>query len=117
MLHCEGARSNTLPLLGADRTMCRQGSRNPIEIQAEKFAGYLLVPADELMTRLPRSSWSGWAPVYRLAETFAVSPSAMLVRLSEMKLAYKDEKGLPRSGRPRPAGQMALPSFGDNVDA
>jgi hypothetical protein len=108
VLHCEDARANNMQLIEGDRTWCRQGSREPIEIQAEKFASYLLAPTDQLKVRVPRQSWKGWAPVYTLAETFGMSVSAMIVRLQEAKFAYRDKAGLPCSGRPSPAGQLEL---------
>jgi hypothetical protein len=108
LLHCEDARANNMQLIDGDRTWCRQGSREPIEVQAEKFASYLLAPTDELKAWVPRHSWKGWPTVYALASTFGMSASAMIVRLQEAKLAYRDDTGLPRSGRPTPAGQLEL---------
>ena len=108
LLHCEDARANNMQLIDGERTLCRQGSREPIEIQAEKFASYLLAPTDELKSRMPRHSWNGWPTVYDLANSFGMSASAMIVRLQEAKLAYRDEEGLPSSGRPTPAGQLDL---------
>jgi hypothetical protein len=108
ILHCEDDRANALTLIGVDRTLCRQGSRDTLEIQAEKFAGYLLAPTDELKTRLPKAPWTGWSTVYTLADEFGMSVSAMLVRLKETKFAYRDETGVPRSGRPPIPGQLDL---------
>lgn len=106
LLHCEDARANNMQLIEGDRTWCRQGSREPIEIQAEKFASYLLAPMDHLTSRVPSQPWKGWAPVYTLAKTFGMSASAMIVRLQEAKLAYRDDAGRPCSGRPTPPGQL-----------
>ena len=108
LLHCEDDRANNMQLIDKERTLCRQGSREPIEIQAEKFASFLLAPTDELKARMPRHSWNGWPTVYDLANSFGMSASAMIVRLQEAKLAYRDEEGLPSSGRPTPAGQLDL---------
>jgi len=106
VLHCEDARANNMQLIDGDRTLCRQGSREPIEIQAEKFASYLLAPTDHLKARIPKDSWIGWSTVYNLASAFGMSVTAMIVRLEASKLAYRDGTGLPRSGRPTPAGQL-----------
>ena len=57
---------------------------------------------------MPRHSWNGWPTVYDLANSFGMSASAMIVRLQEAELAYRDAAGLPRSGRPTPAGQLGL---------
>jgi hypothetical protein len=108
MLHCEHDRANGMTLIGLDRTLCRQGSRESIEIQAEKFAGYLLAPTDQILLQFPKAPWVGWPTVYSLAEAFGISVSAMLVRLNETKLAYRDDAGVPRSGRPPVPGQLDL---------
>jgi IrrE N-terminal-like domain len=108
ILHCEDDRANALALIPLDRTLCRQGSRDAVEVQAEKFAGYLLAPTDELKNRYPTDPWAGWPTVYRLAESFGMSVSAMLVRLKEAKLAYQDDAGVPRSGRKPIPGQLDL---------
>jgi Zn-dependent peptidase ImmA (M78 family) len=58
--------------------------RTPAEIQADLFASYLLMPTDRLRPELPPSPWRGWPTVYRLAGKFAVSPTAMVVRLENV---------------------------------
>jgi hypothetical protein len=37
-----------------------------------------------------------------------MSASAMMVRLQEAKFAYRDDTGLPQSGWPTSAGQLAF---------
>jgi len=108
MLHCEDARASNMELIAGDRILCRQGSREPIEIQAERFASYLLAPTDQLRPRMPPQPWHGWTTVYGLANSFGMSPSAMIVRLQEAKLAYRDDAGIPRSGHPVAVGQLDL---------
>jgi hypothetical protein len=107
-LHADAARSGTIPLDHDGRTWCRSGATVPAERQAEMFAGRLLVPRDRLLAVLPSPGWAGWPPVYDLAERFVVTPTAMIVRLEELELAYCDEGGLPRSGKPVPLGQGVL---------
>ncbi len=81
-----------------DRTWCRDGSTDPVEIQAAGFASYLLMPTDRLRPELPSEPWTGWPTVYRLAEQFAVSPTAMIVRLQRGGWGHRAEDGTPRSG-------------------
>lgn len=111
LLHAEAIRAGSIPLAHGERTWCRSGATDPVERQAEMFAGRLLLPADRLRGALPGSGWHGWPPVYDLADAFVVTPTAMMVRLDELGLAHRDETGQPRSGRPVPLGQGVL--FGD----
>jgi len=99
LFHADDARSATLPMLDGARTLCQDGARTPAEIQADLFASYLLMPADRLRPMLPTSPWRGWPTVYRLAGTFAVSPTAMVVRLEKGGWAHRDDAGVPLSGR------------------
>jgi hypothetical protein len=111
LFHGDRARTGTLPMLEGGRTWCRDGSRDPEEIQADRFASYVLIPTDRLHPFLPAAPWSGWAPVYRLAERFRVTATAMIVRLERGNWAHRDVTGTPRSGRrPEPdTGQGSLP--------
>jgi hypothetical protein len=111
---CHGAeaQSGVLPMMPGGRTWCRNGSKEPTEIQADQFASYLLMPTDRLRPLLPQTPWRGWPVVYRLAETFVVSPTAMIVRLDRAQWAHRDENGAPISGRGdagSSAGQATLP--------
>jgi hypothetical protein len=107
-LHASAIRSGTLSLLSGDRIWCRDGSRHPAEQQADLFASHLLMPAHLLRPELPKYPWNGWTAVYQLAETFAVSTTAMLIRLERAGWAHRDDAGQPASG-PRPTpGQMRL---------
>ncbi len=111
IFHAEEARTGTLPMLEGGRTWCRDGSRDPAEIQADRFASYFLMPTDRLQPLLPIPPWQGWPPVYRLAERFRVTGTAMIVRLERGGWAHRDGNGTPRSGR-RPeadTGQGTLP--------
>jgi Zn-dependent peptidase ImmA (M78 family) len=65
----------------AERIWCRERSRDPVEIQAERFASYLLMPTDLLKPRIPPSPWRGWPVVRELAAHFGASSTAMIVRL------------------------------------
>jgi hypothetical protein len=107
-LHSEAVRSGTLSLFDGQRVLCREMSREPVELQAERFAGALLVPREQVVPLLPEHPWSGWGPVYRLAESFRVSATAMAVRLAELGRAHRDDNGTPVSGPKVPLGQEAL---------
>jgi hypothetical protein len=109
LLHAEGALSGTLSLLEGGRVWCRSGSREPAERQADMFAGRLLIPKDHLLAALPKDPWSGWPPVYRLADIFLVSVTAMMVRLEELRWAHRDEFEIPTAGPRSIPGQDQLP--------
>lgn len=112
--------ANQLTLLreNAERPeyICRSGSTEPIEYQANRFASCLLMPK-EMMKR----AWSEWradmAPIYLtdlragtsrkvpddlmlenavrpLAETFEVSPEAMRIRCEGMGLLLRKKEAL-----------------------
>ena len=72
------------------------------------FSARLLVPRDRLGEAVPKTSWHGWRSVYALADTFAVSPTAMVIRLEELRWADRDESGEPVSGPAPLAGQGQL---------
>lgn len=108
VFHADAARSGTLSLLEGDRVWCRTGSKDPAERQAEMFSARLLVPKDRLREAVPKTSWHGWRPVYTLADRFAVSPTAMVIRLEELRWAHRDESGEPVSGPAPLPGQAQL---------
>ena len=108
LLHATDARAGTIPLDSAGHTWCRDGSPEQLERQAEMFAASLLVPEDQLRSRLPGTSTDGWTAIYRLAETFIVTPTAMVIRLEELGLVHRDAAGNPVAGRPRDERQATL---------
>lgn len=108
ILHSEAARSGTLSLFDGRRVLCREGSPHPTERQAEKFAAALLMSRDQLLRLLPRRPWHGWPPVYRLADRFMASPTAMAVRLEELGWMHRNDGGSPTSGPKVAPGQGFL---------
>jgi IrrE N-terminal-like domain len=108
ILHSEGLGDGAKPLIADERTMCRGGSRESIEIQAEMFSAALLMQRDALETALPKGEWRGWGPVYELATAFSVTPTAMKNRLRGLGWIHLDEDETPVGG-PAPApGQESL---------
>ena len=108
ILHAEAARSGTLSLFDGERILCRTGSRDPIERQAEMFAAALLIPKGQLQAELPEPPWRGWPPVYRLADTFLVNVTPMKIRLERLGWMHCDENNVPVSGPAPVPGQGLL---------
>jgi uncharacterized protein DUF955 len=108
ILHADAARRGNLPLFDGERIWCRARSPNPIERQAEMFSAALLIPKDRLLSALPQTRWSGWPTVYRLAETFIVNPTPMVIRLEELGWGHRDDHGVPASGAKPAPGQDSL---------
>ena len=50
----------------------------------------------------------GWRPVIELANEFAISQTAMIVRLEKERWAYRDESGVPHSGVPKDPRQLTF---------
>jgi IrrE N-terminal-like domain len=108
ILHAEAARSGTLSLFDGERILCRDGSHDPVERQAEMFAAALLIPKEELRSVLPDSPWRGWPIVYRLADRFLVNVTPMKIRLERLGWMHCDESNVPVSGRAPAPGQGLL---------
>jgi hypothetical protein len=108
ILHADAARRGNLLLFDGERILCRDGSLDPIERQAEMFSAALLIPKDRLLSALPQAPWSGWPAVYRLADAFVVNLTPMMIRLERLGWMHRDDDGVPVSGaRPTP-GQGSL---------
>jgi hypothetical protein len=108
ILHAEAVRSGTLSFFDGARTWCRDGSQDPAERQAEMFSAALLMPRDRLLAALPQSAWSGWSPVYRLADIFVVNVTPMAIRLEKLGWMHRNDEGTPVAGRKVPPGQGSL---------
>ncbi len=108
IFHADAARSGTLSLMHDGRVWCRGGSKDPAERQAEMFSARLLMPAGSVREEVPKKPWRGWRPVYGLADRFAVSVTAMMIRLEELGWANRDESGEPTSGPALVSGQAQL---------
>jgi len=110
LLHVQPKLGQMAFLDGIEHVLCREHSKDPMEVQAEAYASYLLSPTDLLRQKIPTAPWSGWATVYRLAEAFEMTPTAMMVRLEIASLAHRNEQGTPVAGpRPEPGQQRLFP--------
>lgn len=64
--------------------------------QAEHFSICLRIPRDYLLEQLEEGwNFNSWAPIYRLAERFGVSPSMMRVRLEKLGVIDIGADGKP----------------------
>jgi hypothetical protein len=108
VLHAGALRSGTLTLFDGERIWCRDKSPHPAERQAEMFSAALLMPRDLVLAGLPESPWRGWAPVYRLADTFVVNVTPMKIRLETLGWMHLDENDVPASGPKQVAGQTSF---------
>jgi hypothetical protein len=85
--------------------LSRHQDRSPREIQAEKFAAYLLMPRDLMLATVENHMLTNWPTLYELAGAIGVSISALTRRLAELDLVFVTaERQLSRS---RP-GQISL---------
>jgi Zn-dependent peptidase ImmA (M78 family) len=107
ILHAAAARRGGVRLFDRGRTWCRDGSPDPVERQAERFAATLLMPREFVRDRVPTTPWSGWPTVYSLAEHFVVNATPMAIRLEELGLMHRVD-GNPVSGVAPVPGQEAL---------
>lgn len=108
ILHAGGSGLGSSSLFDGTRVLCRDGSRELIERQADMFSAALLMHPDALREALPPSPWRGWPPVYSLAEAFGVNVTPMAIRLERLGWMHRDADGLPLSGTAPGPGQSPL---------
>ena len=83
-----------LPLLlpkGEITYLCRQQKLDKREIQAEKYAAYLLMPHHLLMEAINDVDITKWPDLYTLKNEFGVTITAFTKRLKSLKLIYITE--------------------------
>lgn len=74
--------------------------------QAEHFSLCLRIPRDRIMEQLEEGwDFTGWRPIYQLAERFEVSGSMMKTRLEKLDIIEIGPNGRPR---PKPGAQKTL---------
>lgn len=90
--------------------LCREtgGAKDMRELQADIFAGYLLMPARLLGPALERVDLRSWRSLYQVRDRFHVSISALTVRLKRLGLLYIDSGGKLRESEAEANGQMRL---------
>jgi len=77
------------------------------EVQADKFASYLLMPSNLIDIAVKETNIYEWPNLYELARRFRVSTGALVIRLEELGLLYIEEKRIYRS-KEDCNGQMKL---------
>jgi Zn-dependent peptidase ImmA (M78 family) len=79
--------------------LCRESGsqKDAREAQADRFASYLLLPEHLLLPAVEGVNLLSWTTLYRLRDQFAVSISALTIRLSGLGLLYVSGKLLYRS--------------------
>lgn len=87
----------------------RSRSDDPYEKRVvNRYAGAVLIPRQLLREDVARKRPQRWPDVYRLAERYEVTPTAMKVRLNELGLVYIDESGTFHGSKAEAAGQQLL---------
>ncbi len=108
ILHVDHAALNQPGLFEVEQRhalLCRHGDRSRREIQAERFAAYLLMPRDLILAAVDNRALTSWAKLYELAGESGVSISALTVRLAELGLVFVNpDRSLSRT----PVGQRSL---------
>jgi hypothetical protein len=89
-------------------TLCRANLHERREIQAERFAAYLLMPKELIHNRLKKQDITRWSQIYELRDAFGVSVTAMYRRLRELNLAYVDAQRRVFPSREAASGQRRL---------
>ena len=100
-----------LPSLGWDFS-CLYRSSGPghdlREVQAHRFMGFLLMPANLLMEAVKDVDLLSWSMLYGLRDRFQVTITALKVRLERLGLLYVTEDGDLYPSRQEYEGQMRL---------
>jgi hypothetical protein len=73
-----------------------------------RYAGAVLIPRQLLRDDVDRRRPQAWPDVYRLAERYDVTVTAMKVRLNQLGLVYIDERGTFHRSKAEAEGQQVL---------
>lgn len=71
--------------------LCRGDKQSRYEIQAERYASYLLMPKHLLLSAIDGLDLCQWRTIYALRDQFNVSPTAMCKRLEALGLIHVSE--------------------------
>jgi hypothetical protein len=78
------------------------------ERNAHRFMAYLLLPAELLVPRARRCTFTGWGDVYPLRDAFDVTITVLRIRLEELGFLYIDAQGRFHRSRQEAKGQQRL---------
>jgi Zn-dependent peptidase ImmA (M78 family) len=83
---------------------------DPNEARAvNRYAAAILMPKDLLRAEVDTIDRTRWSNLYRIAELFEVTISALKVRLQQLGLLYMDEDGRLYKSPTHDEGQISLP--------
>ena len=110
-VHVDHALLAQSPLPGFEHHMkwLYRGSgsvQDPLEVQAHRFMGFLLMPSTILLEAARDVDLLSWTALYRLRDRFEVTISALKVRLERLGLVYVTEEGNLYPSRQEYEGQM-----------
>lgn len=89
--------------------LCRSNREDLKELQAERFAAYLLMPEPLLRAAVGAQPLMGWSQIYQLRDVFKVSITAMRKRLEALNLVFVTPQGQVFPSREVAVGQRRLP--------
>jgi hypothetical protein len=87
--------------------LCRMNKYDRREIQANMFAGFLLMPKKMILAATENMDLKNWPNLYRLSETFSVSITALTRRLTDMGVVFIKDKVI-YSSEAEANGQQSL---------
>ncbi|GER79146.1 MAG: hypothetical protein DPW21_00550 [Anaerolineae bacterium] len=94
----DAVQLSLLPVINSEPYLCRQQKFDKREIQAEKYAAYLLMPHHLLMNATRGIDLTNWQTLYSLKDSFGVTITAFTKRLKGLGLIYiTDDKKIFRS--------------------
>lgn len=111
ILHVDQSATNAEILPGYSmpfEKICRSDDRDWDEKNADKFAGYLLMPEKIVNMHMKGMNIADWNDIRELAERFGVSNEAMKIRLESLNFLYVDDKGKFFKSKAEFAGQKSL---------
>lgn len=89
--------------------LCRSNREDRKELQAERFAAYLLMPEALVRATVGMQPITSWSQMYQLRDAFKVSITAMRKRLEALNLVFVTPQGQVFPSREAAVGQRRLP--------
>jgi len=109
ILHIDYSSLEASPLPGFSRPyekICRSDIQDWDEKNADRFAGYLLMPKELISEKI--GSINNWSDICEMAKKFNVSNTAMKIRLEELGYMYIDKIGNFYKSKEECYGQQQL---------